>query len=485
MGIEDSVGKPEGLEEQERTQPLIRSTLKRFLYATERSDEGVTGHAGLLLAIEAFHALGLHEACKRELRLKERQRGPSEAEWVELMVMLHLAGGTNLDDLEVLKQDDGLCRLWDLPTKASPRSALDFLVRFHDSNLPTSSPGKAVIVPETEGLRGLGKVNAHLLAEVQRHRPVNEVTLDVDASIHPCDKKEAQFAYEGGRAYQPVVVFWKEQKLIVHDEFRDGNVPAGMGNLGVIDAALKKLPEGISKIRVRGDSALYEQALLRFLDRGRHEFAISADLSRELRQTIEGLKESAWQLLPPRPGGVAKEERWWAEVPFVPEDLTAHKGEPPFRYLAIRLPPRLVQLDLFEKPAEAKYVAIVTNRWDLSGPELIHWQREKCGTIEQTHDRLKHDVGARLFPSSRFGANAAWYRLAILSLNLFSALSHLALPEEWQDQRLPTARFRFFNRAGRVLWHARRHLVVLSQLALPLAESYLAMRKILGDFSSG
>lgn len=482
MGSEESQGKPGGMEERERAQPLIRSTLKRFLYATGRSDEGVTGHAGLLLAIEAFHALGLHEACKRQLRLKERQRGLSEAEWIELMVMLHLAGGTSLEDLEVLKQDDGLCRLWDLPTKASPRSALDFLVRFHDPNLPTSSPGNAVIVPETAGLRALGQVNAHLLAEVQRHRPVTEATLDVDASIHPCDKKEALVAYEGGRAYQPVIVFWKEQQLIVHDQFRDGNVPAGMGNVGVLEGALEALPKGISKIRVRGDSALYEQPLLRFLDRAGHEFAISADLSRQLRQEIEALDKSAWQPLAPREGCVAKEERWWAEVPFVSEDLTAHKGEGPFRYVAIRLPLRPVQLDLFEKPPETPYAAIVTNR-KIPGPELIHWHREKCGTVEQAHDRLKHDVGARLFPSSKFGANAAWYRLAILAQNLFSALSRLALPEEWHDQRLATARFRFFNRAGRVLWHARRHMVVLSHFALPLTETYLEVRKVLGDLS--
>lgn len=482
MGSEVPPGERGDTEERERAQPLIRSTLKRFLYSTERSDEGVTGHAGLLLAIEAFHALGLHEACRRELRLKERQRGPTEAEWVELLVMLHLAGGTNLDDLEVLKQDDGLCRLWDLPTRASPRSALDFLVRFHDPNLETSSPGHAVIVPETAGLRGLGRVNAHLLAEVQRHRPVEEATLDVDASVHPCDKKEAQVAYEHGRAYQPVIVFWNEQQLIVNDQFREGNVPAGMGNVGVLEAALEALPKGIAKIRVRGDSALYESKLLRFLDRAGHEFAISADLSRELRQAIEALEESAWQKLLTREGGVAREERWWAEVPFVPEDPAARKGEGPFRYLAIRLPERPRQLDLFEGPPPTPYVAIVTNR-KVPGAELIHWHREKCGTVEQAHDRLKHDVGARLFPSSRFGANAAWYRLAILALNLFSALSRLALPEEWHDQRLGTARFRFFNRAGRVLWHARRHLVVLSQCALPLTETYLEVRRILGAMS--
>lgn len=479
MGSEEPEVQDPSSEELDRAQPLIRSSLKRFLYEVERSDEGVTGHAGLLLAIEAFHALGLDQVCERELRLKERRRGPSEAEWVELLVMLHLAGGTNLEDLAVFKQDDGLCRLWDIPTKASSRSALDFLARFHDPELETSSPGKAVIVAETAGLRGLRQVNAHLLAQVQRHRPVEQATLDVDASVHPCDKKEALVAYEGGRAYQPVIAFWNEQQLIVHDEFRDGNVPAGMGNVGVLTAALESLPEGLSKIYVRGDSALYESKLLRFLDRKDIGFAISADLSRELREAIEQLDESSWHRLPPREGTVAKEERWWAEVPFVPEDPEARKGERPFRYVAIRLPPRTVQLDFFEEAPERRYVAIVTNRHELPGPELIHWQREKCGTVEQAHDWLKHDVGARLFPSSRFGANAAWYRLAVLALNLYVAVNRLALPEDWHGQRLPTARFRFFNRAGRVLRHARRYLVVLSHLALPLAERYLEARRVL------
>jgi hypothetical protein len=466
------------------SQPVIRSSLERFVYATERSDEGVTGLTGLLLAIEAFHALGVYAACERELQLKDRDRGPSEADWVELFVMLHLAGGTSLEDLRVFKQDDGLCRVWKTPTSTSPRSALDFLERFHDPDLEMSRPGKAVIVPETKGLRGLRQVNAHVIGEVQKRHPVKVATLDVDASIHACNKKEALPAYEHGRAYQPVAVLWQEQDLIIHDEFRDGNVPAGMGNVGVLEAALEALPKGLSKIYVRGDTALYEQKLLRFLDRQDIEFGISADLTRELRQEIEKLDEKAWKRLESRDGGVAKEEKWWAEVPFVPEEPGARKGERPFRYVAIRLPPKLVQLDLFEKPPETRYVSIVTNR-DLPGPELIHWQREKCGTIEQVHDRLKHDVGARLFPSGKFGANAAWYRLAILALNLFVAMKHVALPEEWQTERLPTARFRFFNRAGRVIRHARRYMIVLSHLALPLGEIYLEVRQALAALPKG
>jgi hypothetical protein len=138
----------------------------------------------------------------------------------------------------------------------SARSALDFLKRLHDPDLEMSQPGKAVIVAETEGLSGLGRVNAHLLAQVQKHHPVDVATLDLDASIHPCNKREALVAYEHGRAYQPVIVVWSEQKLAVHDQFRDGNVPAGMGNVGVLEAALKPLPQGISKKCVRGDKVV-------------------------------------------------------------------------------------------------------------------------------------------------------------------------------------------------------------------------------------
>ena len=147
-------------------------------------------------------------------------------------------------------------------------------------------------------------------------------------------------------------------------------------------------------------------------------------------------------------------------------------------YIAIQLPPKASQLDLFEAPPEGRYVAIVTNR-DLPGAELIHWHREKCGTVELMHDRLKHDVGARLFPSGLFGANAAWYWFAVLALNLYSAIEHVALPEAWHRERLPTARFRFLNRAGRIIRHARRSIVLLSEAAASLATSYLEIRAAL------
>jgi hypothetical protein len=360
-------------------QPVIRSSVERFVYAADRTDHGVTGHVGLPVAIEGFHALGLAEACGEELALKERRRGPSEADWVELFVGLHLAGGERLADIDRLKEDDGLRRLWPVLGQVSSRSALDFLLRFDDPTQEGSVPGTAVIRPETPGLEGLGRVNARLLAAVQRTHPVATATLDVDASIHPCDKQAALPTYEGGRGYQPVVAYWVEQRLIAADQFRDGNVPAGMGNADFVRQALAALPSEILKRFVRGDTALYDHRLMRELDRAGVKFAISADMSPQLHAASEAVPPQEWAELRGRDGSPGEPGRCWAEVAFVPDDPTARKGERPFRYLGIKLPPKPRQGELFDPTPPPKYVAVVTNR-EGPGDELIHWHREKCGT---------------------------------------------------------------------------------------------------------
>jgi len=465
-------------------QPVIRSSLERFVFAADRTDHGVTGHVGLPIALEGFHALGLAQACREELALKERQRGPSEAEWVELFVGLHLAGGERLADIDRLKEDDGLRRLWPVLGRVSSRSALDFLLRFDDPTQEGSVPGKAVIRPETPGLEGLARVNARLLAAVQRAHPVTTATLDVDASIHFCDKQAALPTYEGGRGYQPVVAYWVEQRLIVADQFRDGNVPAGMGNADFVRRAFAALPPDVLDRFLRADSALYDHRLMRDLDRDGVGLAISADMSPQLCAASDAMPPGDWAPLCNRDGSPGEPGRCWAEVPFVPDDPAARKGERPFRYLVIKLPPKPHQGELFDPTPPPKYVAIVTNR-EGPGDELIHWHREKCGTVEHVHDWIKNDAGGRYFPSSAFGANAAWYRLTTLALNLHQALATVALPEAWRTERLATVRWRWLNRAGRVVRHARRYVVVLSHLAAGLLTVCLTARAALARLATG
>jgi hypothetical protein len=435
----------------------IRSSLNLWDIEQERVDEGVTAYAGLPVVIEAWYGLGLDKACHKHLKLRQRQRGLSDAQYAEVLAMLLMAGGRTVEDLESLQKDAGLCRLWPLAKEATPRSLLSYLHRFHDEEQPKAQQGRAHIPKESRGLQGLGRVNEALIAELQGRQSEATGTIDIDASIHESHKREALWTYDGVRGYQPVIAYWAEQGVIVADQFRDGNVPAGMGNAEVVRRTLRALPEGVTVRRVRGDSALYEQKVLRMLDREGIEFGISADVTEQLRQAMLAIPQEQWKrfLKPGKDDEPIQTDKQWAEVEFVPEDLVAHKGEKPFRYLGIRIPKD--EPDLFE--GAYRHFAVVTNRWDVDGNELLNWQRQRCGTVEWAHDVLKNDFAARVFPSGRFGANAAWYRFNVLAFNLKVALTRIGLPD-YVRARPHTLRMRLLHLAARIICHARRlHMV--------------------------
>jgi len=457
---------------------VTHSSLEPLNVDMERTEEGLTAFGGMPVPIDAWAGLGLQQAATEHLSLKRRKNGLSESEWAELLVMLLVAGGAHLADLDWLKMDSGLVKMWPLCDRATPRSALNYLYRFHHRRMESSRQGQARIHRETPALLGLVRVNRQLVHEVQRRSPQGLATIDVDASIHPSTKRSALKTYEGPRGYQPALAFWAEQDLIVGDQFRDGNVPAGMGNQEFLKTVLDELPDSVEKIRVRGDSALYEQRLLRWLDRQSIEFAISADMGQDLRGCVTSLPDEQWKPYPRigPSGDLVQTDRQCAEVAFVPGDRVARKGEGPFRYIAIRIPRE--QGDLFE--GHHNHFAVVTNRWDDPAVQVLNWQRQRCGSVERVHDLLKNDMGARGFPSDRFGANAAWYRLNVIALNLTRAVLRLGFPAEWHDVRPSTFRFRIIRIAGRIVSHSRQLTEVLSRRAAELRELIAASRARLG-----
>ena len=102
-----------------------------------------------------------------------------------------------------------------------------------------------------------------------------------------------------------------------------------------------------------------------------------------------------------------------------------------------------------------RHFAVLTNIEEWSAPKLIQWHREKAGTVEMVHDVLKNELAAGVLPCGRFGANAAWLRLAVITHNVLTALKRLALPAEYLSARPKRLRFVFLNLAGRVVHHAR------------------------------
>jgi hypothetical protein len=145
-------------------------------------------------------------------------------------------------------------------------------------------------------------------------------TLDHDATIQESHKREAQPHYKGGRGYKPSAIYWAEQDLVVADEYRDGNVPAGMKYLPMIQRGFESLLAWVTERCFRADSACYDHEVLKWLEdpdregktKGEIGFTISADMTAELRGACQRVPEERWVLMEERP----HETVWCAEVEF-------------------------------------------------------------------------------------------------------------------------------------------------------------------------
>lgn len=116
---------------------------------------------------------------------------------------------------------------------------------------------------------------------------------------------------------------------------------------------------------------------------------------------------------------------------------------------------------------------MVTNRSG-NADEIVDWHRQKPGTIEKVHDITKDELGAGVLPSCKFGANAAWYRLVVVTHDVLVLMKRLTLADEFRDARPKRLRFRVFTMAAKVLVHARQLIARVAEEVLAAASVLLA-----------
>ena len=427
-------------------------------------EEVSTPHAGVAGLIELGRQSNVIPAAEKYLPAKQSPKGLSQGQMVEALVILSALGGECLDDFTHLRGDAGLAMMLGYTLPAAP-TARQWLDRFHEEALLADRPVQGSFIPaESRGLAALGAVVDHSVRTYVRGvQPGPQVTLDVDAHLVESSKAEALMTYQGFRGYQPLLVAWAETGLVLADEFRDGNVPASVGIKELVERAYGSLPsrEGGWQVAVRSDSAAYEQGVLDHWAARGWRFAVSADMTEALRREVLVLAPAAWQPWSQERNGVVRE---WAEVPFVPSRRYEERDVQPYRYLAIRL--RQPQGRLFGDGNDTKHFAVVTNDWETPGQALLEWHRGKQGTIEQVHRVLKDELGAGVYPSGKFGANAAWLRLQVLTHNLLELFKAAGLDAAYRQARPKRLRFAIFSQVGRVVRHAGERFIRVAQRVL-------------------
>ena len=441
-----------------RCVPLLHKT--PFILDPRPLTEASSPHAGLLASSRAFRALGVPGLVEANLPLRKRNRGLGEDQMVESLVLLQTAGGECPEDIRRLGFDPCLARGlgYELPRTTTVR---DFLERFHDERLEDLRPPRAVqksfILPGSEPIEGLQRVVAGMVNRIaslyaSQGQAQTVATIDQDATIIESHKAAARPHYDGGRGYQPMLAVWAEADLIVADEFRDGNVPARQAPLTCARRAFEALPKSVVSRFFRGDSACHEAGLVEWLsdpDRAKDPggtigFAISAFPSTDLTESLLRVSDAQWATYDTEPDGTMRQ---WADLDFVPGDRYEHKDSRPLRYVGLRL--LKAQGELFADGSDRRHYAVITNL-DWKGDRLLTWHREKAGTIEHVHDEIKNGLGGGHMPSQRFNVNAAWFKIAILSYNLASAIKGLCFDPEERTARFKRYRLLLVNVAGRM-----------------------------------
>jgi hypothetical protein len=481
-----------------------------FKYEQEKTDEGTTSLGGLPLYLDLAKVIGLTKSIQKHLTVKKGSQGWTDSQFVLSGILLNLAGGNCVDDLNILNADHGFCRIlqsaenYKLPRKErremerrwrkekqrfvpSPSAMFRYLKVFHDvaqEQLRRVSSIKAFIPAPNRHLKGFGHINRDMCEAMNEARPCKTATLDQDATLVETGKQEASFCYKGFKAYQPFNTWWAEQNMILHTEFRDGNVPAGYEQLRVFKEALACLPQGVEKVRLRSDTAGYQHDLLKYCDSvdnkrfGKIEFAVGCDVTHSFKIAVAQVPSSEWKpIYKEKNGKKMKTGSEWAEVCFVPSRIGKSKEGLEYRYLAKRqvLEPALPGMEdkQMQLPFPAmemndtryKVFGVVSNipEQEMYGEDLIHWLHKRCGKSEEVHAIMKKDLAGGTLPSGNFGENAAWWWMMILALNLNQMLKRLAFEPQMVCKRMKAIRFSIINIPGRIVKRSRELVLRLSK----------------------
>ncbi len=401
-------------------------------FKIEQTDAPLMARGGLVLPYEMAKTLRLPEVIDRELPPPGSGRGYKPSRFVmPLILMLH-GGGRKLDDLRELRGEVSLGEL--LEIKGLPASCTigDWLRRM----------GK-----DGRGLLGLGKVNRHMLAEILKRDKRTEYTLDTDATVIESEKEEAKWTYKKEKGYQPLLGFLFELGLVLGDEFRDGNIPAGGGAVEFLEACCGMMPKGKRIAYFRSDSAAYQAKVINWCFEHKVLFTITVDKDKAVKETIKAIKEEEW----------APYERD-REIAETVHAMNASKEA--FSLIVQRWPK--AQGDLFD-PDPYCYHVIATNREE--PPQEVVSLHNQRGQAENYIKELLNGFGMQWMPCGETYANAVFFRIGVIAYNLFLAMKLLALATWYRTLTISTVRWKLYQVAGVVVSHARQ---LVLKLAAPI-----------------
>ena len=389
--------------------------------------------------------LGLPEAIDQSLHLLVIHLPYHESDHVLNMAYLPICGGTCLQDLEILRNDEHYLDALGARRIPDPTTAGDFCRRFNRDHLSTL-------------MDVIDEARLHVWAYQPRDFFARAI-LDMDGSLVATTgqcKQGMDIAYDGTWGYHPLILTLANTNEVLRLINRSGNRPSHEGAAAEVDQALDLcFRGGFRQVLLRGDTDFSQTEHLDRWDADpRIRFLFGYDAMPNLEAIAEDLPAPSWQPLErPTPYEVKTQPR--CRPDNVKEDIVIKReyenqrlqgemvAEFSYQPTACGKAYRMVVLRknisvhkgeklLFDN---VRYFFFITNDYSLSAAEVVLLANERCNQ-ENVLSQLHSGVCALSAPLDSLESNWAYMLMTALGWNL-KAWWALMLPVasgRWQEK---------------------------------------------------
>ncbi len=302
----------------------------------------------------------------------------------------------------------------------------------------------------SHGLRG---VNRSLVREMRRG--FGSATVDLDTQVvstrgHP---EGSAYGYNptrrGSKSYVAYMSFLGETRDALDGQLRPGNeaTVSAKSAWATYRDGRRALPQRLSRVRLRADSAFYSDTFLSRLEDEGVSYFVAVPLWQSLQRQIGGVRFR-------RLGG-----RWAiGELWYKGAKASRARRIVVVRELLEPTGPRKKQLRLLDYPRYA-FQPIVTNTgWDAE--RVWQFYNHRC-CVENMIKETQQDAGSNHILSRRLAGNRLWFAASLLAYNLWNWFRERVLKQHAHRQTIRYWRKRLIELPARLVSSGRRYRLKL------------------------